>query len=264
MDHLRIGEAKIAYEEEGKGMPIVFLNGILMSIASWQPQRDYFSKTHRCILHDFQGQLLSSKGLPRPDMQLHAEGLKALLDALEVERCHLVGTSYGGEVALLFAHAYPERVRSMSIIASVSYSDELLKKQVTLWRDLAGVSAGLLYDALASFSYCADFFLKNPEYIESRRQKFLELPEDFFPSFQQLCDAFLAFEFGPDKLQQIQCPTQLIAAEEDILKLPRYSEYMALHIPGARLKTIKGAGHAVVMEQPERINRVVSSFIEKL
>ena len=257
----------LAYEYTGasaSGVPIVFLNGILMNLRMWNAQVEAFHGAHPCLLHDFRGQLNSSKHLPTPlRLHTHAEDTLALLDYLNIDRCHIIGTSYGGEVGLLLAKAAPERVASLSVIASVSYSDALLQRQVRLWKDLAGVDAGLLYDAVLSASYSGGFLDRHGAFLQTRRDSFQALPEDFLRAFQHLCDAFLAFELPAEELASIDVPTLVVSAALDILKPPRYSEYIAAYMPNARHRSVEGAGHAVVVEQPKALRRILRAFIEK-
>lgn len=265
MKYLDTNTTRLAYKEEGQGESLVFLNGILMAMASWKVQLDYFQPHYHCLLHDFRGQLNSGKVFPKnADLSIHIEDLLALLDDRGIDKCHLVGTSYGGEVALLFAQRYPERVRSLCIIASVTYSDALLQRQVQLWRDLAGVDPGLLYDAVATLAYSGTFLEQNGEALAQRRAAFGKLPADFFRGFEQLCDAFLQLDIPPAELVTIPHPTLVIAAGQDILKTPSYSEHMTQHLPNARLEVIPQAGHAVVVEEPAQINRLVHRFLQQL
>lgn len=257
---------QLAYEWEGPetGEPIVFLNGILMNLRAWKAQISPLRGRYRCLTHDFRGQLNSDKHFPGPaTLAQHVEDLRHLLDALMVPQAQLVGTSYGGEVALLFAHRYPERVRSLCLIASVSYSDALLKRQVRLWRDLAGLSPELLYDAVATCSYSPAFLERHGSFLQSRRAAFAGLPEDFFLAFQQLCEAFLDFELQEAALAALNRPALIIAAGADLLKPPRYSLAMAAHLPNAQYEAIPHAGHAVVIEQPKAINHLFLPFVEK-
>lgn len=267
MEYLPLSDgSRLAYDwqPDGDGAPLVFLNGILMNLRSWKGQSGPLAKIYPCLLHDLRGQLYSSKVFQEKwAMEDHLSDLKALLDALEIERCHLIGTSYGGEVGLLFAEAYPERVQSLSVIASVPWSDALLKRQVRLWRDLAEVDRGLLYDAVATCSYSGVFLERTGTFFDSRKAEFAKLPDDFFTSFMHLCDAFLGFNMSPETLAGISCPTLLIGAGSDVLKTPAYSRIMEAHIPNATYTEIPGAGHAVVVEQPKTVTGYLKAFIEK-
>jgi len=257
---------QLGYELNGPqdGYPLVFLNGILMNLRSWSAQVSHFSKEFRCLTHDFCGQLYSSKNVPEQlKLEMHAEDVLSLLDELQIERCHLVGTSYGGEVGLLFAKAYPERVRSLSVIASVSYSGALLRRQVALWKKLAMADKGLLYDAVVSTSYSNRFLERHGNFLDMRRANFKELPADFFQAFRRLCEAFLQFQLPAEELAQITCPCLVVGASLDILKPPYYSQYIATHLPDAALELIDKAGHAVVVEKPKAVNALLRRFIEK-
>lgn len=260
------GEGFLAYDyiASAGNTPILFLNGILMNLRMWNAQVEAFASQNPCLLHDFRGQLNSSKDLPEHlRLQLHVKDTLALLDHLEIDRCHVVGTSYGGEVGLLLAKTAPDRVRSLTVIASVSYSDALLKRQVKLWRDLREVDAGLLYDAVLAASYSGSFLERHGAFLQTRRASFQALPAAFMQAFGHLCDAFLAFELSAEELADLAMPALVVAAEQDLLKPPRYSKHIAACLPNAAYTCLPGAGHAVVVEQPKALNRTLQAFIEK-
>ena len=71
--------------------------------AMWAPVATLVARRHRVLLHDFRGQLQSGKPREPWTMARHAEDLARLLDHLDMGPCHLVGTSYGGEVAMILA-----------------------------------------------------------------------------------------------------------------------------------------------------------------
>ncbi|MCB0635047.1 MAG: alpha/beta fold hydrolase [Lewinella sp.] len=257
---------RLAYQQRGPqtGTPVVFLNGILMNMQSWEGQYEVLEQHHPCLLYDLRGQLRSDKDFAgEPRMVQHVVDLLFLLRGLGIESCHLVGTSYGGEVAMLFARTHPERVRSLSVIASVSCPDELLRRQVRLWMELAGTSPELFYDTVATYSYSPDFLVRSGDYLDQRRSSFTRLPAEFFTGFRQLCRAFLACEMPPGELEKIQARTLVIAGELDILKPPRHSRVIAERIAGAEYHELAGAGHALVIEQPAAVNDLLREFLEK-
>ena len=84
---------RIHWESIGEGEPVAFLNGILMTVDSWKLQTAQLSRGFRCLMHDFRGQLLSSKPADAWTLEDHAEDFGALLDHLGIDSCHVVGTS---------------------------------------------------------------------------------------------------------------------------------------------------------------------------
>lgn len=260
---ISVNNTALYYQSIGQGEPLVFLNGIMMTVASWAHQVTYFSKHYRCILHDFRDQLMSAPAQKPYTMEQHAHDLAGLLDILGEEQCHVVGTSYGGEVALLFAHLYPERVKSLVVIASVPYAEPLLKLQIGNWKKAALLAPHLLYEQLAVFSFSNAYLIKHPNFIQMAKDRLKTYPPKFFQSFARLCDAFLQLDIR-DKLPQIQCPTLLLAAEKDILNTMEDNEFMARHIPNSKLSVIPNAGHAVVSEAPRAINLKLEEFFNQL
>jgi len=141
----------IAYEVTGDGLPLLLLNGVMMTMQSWALQVPRLSARFCCVLHDFRGQLRSGKP-GRYTLQQHVDDLRALLDLLGIERADVAGTSYGGENGMLFALAHPERVRRLVAIACVSEADDALRATVGRWIDVARHDPDRLYEATDRFS----------------------------------------------------------------------------------------------------------------
>lgn len=254
---------RIHWETVGGGEPLVLLNGVLMSVDAWKLQLPALSPSYRCLLHDFRGQLLSSKPATPWTLDDHVADLLALLDHLEIGSCHLVGTSYGGEVGMLFAADHPDRVRSLSVIASVSEIGDDVARTVRDWRDAALNSPESLYRTMLPTTFSAAFAAANPRLLEQGEERLAACPAEFFTAFAQLIDAFLQLDITP-RLPEIRCPTLVIAGEADQLKPPRYSRRIAARIGNAQLQLIPGAGHAVILEQPEAVNRALLDFLQSL
>ena len=262
MPTAEINGLSLHYDLVGEGEPIAFLNGVMMTAQSWVLQTTVFRRRFRCLLHDFRGQLLSDKPEEPWSLDDHAADLEALLDDLEIESCHLVGTSYGGEVGLIFAGTRPERVRSLSVISSVSEVGPELDRTVALWAETALEAPERLYRVSLPANFSPAFVEANPELLAQGEERLAACPPDFFPAFARLVDAFRRIDVTAE-LERIQCPTLILVGELDVLKPPRYSRLIAERIPGAELLVIPGGGHAVILEKPDEVNDAVLAFIEK-
>ncbi len=97
-----------------RGEVVLLLNGGMMTYRAWAPFVEGLLDRYRVLGCDFRGQLMSP-GLGHPQLETHAEDVMALLDSLELDAVHVLGTSFGGEVALLLAAHYPERVRTLAV-----------------------------------------------------------------------------------------------------------------------------------------------------
>lgn len=266
MPKARVGGAELHYElREGRaGPPVALLNGIAMSIGNWRPVVELLAAAGRPVLcHDFRGQMLSARGAGPYSLRSHAEDLAALLDLLGLERIHLVGTSYGGEVALEFALAFPGRAASLAVFDSVSFADPFLVAAVEGWKACALADPVAFYRSIIAWNYSNEYIGSHREELAKRESAIASLPRAWFEDFAELCDSFLAIDLK-GKVGAIGVPTLVSWAELDILKGERYSRDLAAEIPGARLIEIPGSGHAVAMERPEAVARALLDFLDDL
>ncbi|MDJ0842582.1 MAG: alpha/beta hydrolase [Acidobacteriota bacterium] len=262
MPHVSLNGAEIFYEDKGPGQleVVAFLNGVMMTTASWAYQMRDMRRLFRCILHDTRGQLRSSK-TPPYTMEGHADDFRGLLDHLGIDQCHIVGTSYGGEIGMIFAAEHPERVRSLSVVASVSHLEPHLKEQVETWIQ-ASHERETFYDAMLIDNYSPEFQKTQPDLLAVSAERVRNYPDDFFEGFRGLCRSFIEMDIR-DHLPAIQAPTLIVAGGEDRLKTPAYSAFLARNISGAEYLLLPGSGHAAVIEQPDALNSALIGFITK-
>ena len=248
----------IHHEVIGDGEPLVLLNGVMMTSASWAMQTAALSPHFRCVLHDFRGQLRSDKPPGPYSMQMHVDDLAALLDELAIERAHVVGTSYGGEVGMMFAGSHPDRVQSLAVISSVARVDEPLRHAVLLWAETARKAPERLWDITLPYNYSPRFVERHPEIMAAASKRVAALPPDWFRALADLCDAFVTLDVD---LGAIRCPTLVLCGSDDALKPVRFSREIADGIAGARLEIIEDAGHAVIIEKPEEVDAALLRFL---
>lgn len=260
MPNVTCNDVTLHVETTGKGPPVAFLNGIMMTTASWTPQTSVLSDTYQCVLHDMRGQLRSEKP-DRITLRDHVDDFRALLDHLGIDACHVVGTSYGGEVGLLFADAYPERVQSLTVISAVSEVGPRLRRQTEAWAAIARSSPEHLYTATIPDNYSSSFLEANPGAVRAGRTRMAEYPTEFFSAFARLVEAFLTIDIT-DRLPHISCPTLVLCGEKDTLKPVHYSQRIANRLPHSTFLTIPNAGHAVVVERPTAINTALRGFLQ--
>lgn len=260
MEKIDVDGCGIAYELSGSGpKTVALLNGIAMSISHWKPIAERLQGAgFRVLSHDMRGQLLSDKP-GGYTLEAHARDLSALMDALGIPRLHLLGTSYGAEVALTFARDYPERTESLVMVDGASETDGVLAAAVESWARAALADPSLFYRATIPWNYSARYIQANREALDKREAAIRGLPADYFKAFAELCEAFLRIDLTKD-LGQIRAPALVIVAEKDILKPEKFSRIMADGLPDARLARIPGSGHAVAVEDPAAVAEAALKF----
>ena len=107
---------KLYYEETGAGTPIVFVHEFAGDCRSWEPQVRHFSRRYRCITYNARG-YPPSDVLQEPErysQQRERDDVRCVLDALGLQRAHVVGLSMGAFATLHFGMAYSERALSLT------------------------------------------------------------------------------------------------------------------------------------------------------
>jgi len=259
---LQINGIRLYYELHGpENAPVLVLNnGVIMNAAaSWVFQTAALSKRFRLLQYDCRGQGQSDHPEGPYFMALHAADLAGLLNALGIPRAHIAGISYGGEVAQAFALDYPEKVRSLVLIDTVSEVQEALHIVVAGWLDaLRTEDPGFFFNATVPWNFSAQFIRDNPALLANARERYGLLD---FPAVMRLCECFLQVDFTA-RLGEIKVPTCILVGEKDILKGPDYAAILKQGIPHAEYHVLPGAGHATCWESPELFNRIVLEFLE--
>jgi len=262
MPKVNVNGIQLYYELHGpeEGPVLALSNGVLMSTASWAFQTPVLSRYFRLLLYDCRG-MWQSDHPPGPySMELHADDLAGLLDVLSIEKAHIGGTSYGGEVSMVFALKYQERTQSLIVTSAVSHVLPQLDGMIDSWAAAAEArDSELLFKLVYPLTFSDDWIAKNQAVLAQARERYKRLDHE---AFLQLLLSFKRLNITTH-LKNITTPTLVVVGEHDLLKPRPYSEIIASEIPGAELAIIPHAGHAAMWEQPGIFNSLIVGFISK-
>jgi len=262
MPRIAVNDINLYYELHGPedADVIVLSNGIMMSTASWFFQTKALSQHFRVLLYDCRGMWQSDHPDGTYSMELHADDLAGLLDALGIEKAHIAGISYGSEISLVFALKYPQRTQSLIVIDGVSEVPLMLKLQSYPWK-IAGErnDAELLFHTSVFLNFGEEYLVRNEALLPLSLENFRKLN---LSSFAKLMDAFTTYNIT-DQLGQISSPTLIVVGEEDAIKGPKMAKIMVDRIPQAEYVVVPGAGHALCLDKPEPLNTLLLGFALK-
>lgn len=264
MAEMVVDGVRLTYELAGtEGPVLVLLNGIAMSISHWKPMIGAMEGKYRTLCHDMRGQTLSGKPEGAYSLELHARDLAALMDGLGIEKAHIAGTSYGSEVAMAFALAFPERCLSLAVIDGVSELDPVLRAAAFSWKATALADPRAFYRTLLPWTYSGSYIRAHADALAAREEGVARLPREWFEAFARLCDAFLEMDLTP-RLGEIACPCLVMVGDRDILKHEGYARIIARGVRDGRLVVLPDTGHAAVIEQPGFCAAGLSDFLSAL
>jgi pimeloyl-ACP methyl ester carboxylesterase len=249
--------------EGDAGPPVVLLNGGMMTFPAWEPVAARLRPSHRALLCDFRGQLLSPGEGPA-DLAGHAADVAALLDHLGWESAHLIGVSFGAEVAVELAAAAPDRVRSLVVVTAMDRETPEFRRGNELMRSvladvLAGGERGRFYDLLVAGIYSQRYREAEAAILEARRAQVEQLPLAWYAGVDRLLAAIEGFDLTP-RLGAIRCPALAVLAADDRVMDPKRSRALAAALD-AEVAVHPTSGHALVVEDPEWLAEVCLGFL---
>ncbi len=260
------GDGLLAHRVEGEGEPLLLLNGGLMTYAAWQPVADRLRRHHRLVLCDLRGQLLSPGPAPR-ELADNVADLTALLDRLGIGSAHVLGTSYGGSVALLLAALAPERVRSLVAVTVADHSDPVMRRRGEELRALLAAATDVpgrrrFHEHLSTLVYSAAYQERSADELAARRTQVAALPGAWFAQLDGILSAVATLDLRPH-LAAIRAPTLVVVAGEDRLIPAERSLALAAAIAGAETRIHETSGHALVAEDPAWLAGVSLEFLAR-
>ncbi|HEY2048088.1 MAG TPA: alpha/beta hydrolase [Caulobacteraceae bacterium] len=274
MPHVKANGLDLYYEAHGPedGEPILLIMGLGAQMTRWSP--DLISKLvaagHRVIAYDNRDVGLSEKldSAGPPDMAAVLASLRerkapkvaytleemaadaaGLLDALEIERAHIVGASMGGMIAQLVAANFPEKTLSLTSIMSTTGNPglppakpEAMARLNTPAPDPNKDLEGFLASAVEGAKVMSAKYPPDPEQV--RAQSFGDFKRCHYPvGFQRQYAGVMASPDRRPKLRTITAPTVVIHGEDDPLVPLAGGRDTAENIPGAELIIVPGVGH---------------------
>jgi len=254
---------KVYYETHGQGKPIVLLNGIMMSTASWTVFKDAFSANNQLILLDFLDQGKSDKMDDTPYTQaIQVEVVKTLLDELEIKKANIIGISYGGEVALRFAVKYQEYIENLLVFNTTGKTSNWLKDIGVGWNRSADDALDY-YCTTIPYIYSPAFYNEKSEWMERRKELLTKgafNDKAFMGSMMRLTESADYYDII-DELHKIKVPTLIVSSENDFVT--PIHEQRKLHelIDNSDHVIIPNTGHASMYEKPVLFASLILGFV---
>jgi aminoacrylate hydrolase len=260
MPRITVGDGALYYERQGVGFPVLFLSGLTGVGSFWHDQVASYAKTFDVITHDQRGIGQSDQSRSGFTIDRMAADVIGLMDALEIERAHIIGHSTGGAMAQILAIEHPRRIASMVLSATWTKPDAYFRRMFGLRKDILlrlGPSAYVQANTL--YLYPSSWIKNNNERLRQSEAQSLAV----FPPTEVAAsriDAILAFD-RTEQLSRIKTPTLVVGAEDDIVTPAYFAEELARLIPAAEIKIFPRGGHAVNQVRAREFNQAVLPFL---
>jgi 3-oxoadipate enol-lactonase len=254
---------RIHYEVTGltKRAPVLLVQGLGGEKNSWNLQRAALALRHRTIAFDNRGAGRSDKPDGKYNLEEMADDAIAVLDAAGSDHAPVVGLSMGGAISQIIALKHPNRVRSLTLVATACRNHAWREELLQSWATTAET------EGMAAVGKEAARWMIGPR---SFRRVLPALgwmgPLQLFNpanAFVSQVKAILSTDDGAlnTELANIVCPTMVVVGNQDVLTPRGDAEEIASLIPTAELVVISGGAHGLHIEHASTFNRILLEFL---
>lgn len=251
------------FQISGEGPPLFLLCGFGQNYLSWEGIMPFLTPHFQVIQFDLRGAGQTEAPNESYSIEMMAQDVVGLMEALGIEHAHFMGESMGAAILLQLCIDHPHRVNKSVLCAPFAHfpptSQHTLRTQLDLFA--AGVPFLKLLELNLSWLF-SDWFLSDPRQVARYLKQVASNP---YPQTQEgrlgQADALLSFDVRPH-LETIPHPLLLLIGEHDLAIPPYISHVVAKHTRNNAVHVLKEGGHLFPYESPEQTAKHAVAFLK--
>jgi len=266
---LEVPGGTIAFEESGRGRPVVLLHEGIADRRMWNREFSLLAREHHVARYDLRG---FGGSTPAVSAYSAVRDLVALLDHLHLERPLIVGPSMGGRIALDTALAHPEKLGGLLLIAP-GYSgmdyDHVPGGKATFERDETLSKAAVDAWGAGKLEEATEYLrqLWASALTGDGLQLFRTMVRDNAPEvFEDRSGQHEQREGAPaaGRLSEVRVPTHILVGDRDNPAMPHLANYLGRGIPGAQVEVVPGADHLLNLSRPDAFDAALRRILSRV
>jgi len=258
----RINNIDLAYDDHGIGQPVIFLHAFPLNRSMWEGQTTALlnEQKFRLVSLDWRGFGESDIVSDLSTMEMFADDVAGLMDALGMQQAVLCGLSMGGYAAFAFLRKYPQRVQGLILADTRPGADneEGKSNREKLAQLAESDGTGAVADAQLP-KLISDYTRQQHPEVELRIRRMIDAATP--PGIAAASRGMARRADSTELLTNIVCPALVLVGEQDVLTPPSVAQEYARRIPGVQFTVLPQAGHLSNLEQPEAFLEVVRNFL---
>jgi 3-oxoadipate enol-lactonase len=247
-----------AYRICGAGPWLVLSHSLACDHTMWEPQIETLARSFRVLAYDTRGHGRTSAPPGPYSLEMLAADLKALLDALAIDRCHFVGLSMGGMIGQTFALAYPGVLRSMVLCDTSSGfppgTDAAWEARVR--QAAEGGMSSVVAPTLERW-FTPETHRSRPDVLAAFARQIEATPTEGYTA----CSRALVKVDTTTRLNELDLPVLMLVGARDIGTPVSMARVIHEGIRGSELAVIDGAAHFPNIERTAAFDEVLLDFL---
>lgn len=260
MEKIFANGINICYESNGEGFPLIGLTGKDSNMDWWNPAiKAALSERNRFIMLDHRGTGRSDAPTEAYEISDMAKDVIGLMDALDIEKAHILGQSMGGMIAQELAIENPSRVSKL-ILCSTTCGVKRVPPSFRMIKWLMQKKSTFSPENTLNMLYSKSYIQEHPDLIASLVERMQISPSN--PRSMEIHhEASKNFD-SYHRLGQISAPTLIIHGEDDWVFSPKHAKVLNRLIPNSKLILFPHAGHGVFSQEQSKVLEEIYSFID--
>ena len=263
MPQVKAGDISMEYYVEGQGPPLLMIMGFLGQASSWgEPFLERLRSHFTTIAFSNRGCGLSEIDAAPVTIRLMADDTARLLQALDIERAHVLGISMGGMIAQELVLNHAERVQGLVLgctncgpAHSIQSPPESMIKMTQTMNVPPEQRARVFWEMTVT----PEFVDRESAFLDAILARMLEQPTPWAVFGRQF--AAIQGHDTYDRLPQVKAPTLILHGDRDALVPVGNAGILQERIQGSRARIIPGAGHCFFWEKPGESGEAVVEFL---
>jgi pimeloyl-ACP methyl ester carboxylesterase len=263
MPKVHAGDLSVNYESTGEGEPLVLIPYLAADQACYAFQVGEYAKHFTCISVDLRGAGESDKPTGSYTTELFADDIAAFMQAIGVERAHVMGLSLGAATGMWLAAKYPEKVKSLSLHSAWPKTDLFLRTVVETWQVMArqlNSVPDMIIKGIFPWCFTPEMYAEKPDYVTALADFVRGRPVQPVDAFLRTTEAVIGHD-AADQLGRITAPTQITFGRHDAVTSTRFAEPLQHGIAGSELVVFEDCAHAPIYENVAEFNERTLAFL---
>jgi 3-oxoadipate enol-lactonase len=235
-------------------------HSLACNLHMWDEEAKRLSRRYKVLRYDTRGHGASGAPADAYTLELLADDLHGLLQALGVQSVHFVGLSMGGMIGQTYALKYPGMFKSLALCDTTSrYPAEAAGLWAERIKTVQAQGMEPLVESTLARWFTEPFRKSHPEVVQKVAAMIRATP----PAGYIGCSHAIPKINLTARLKEIRCPSMVIVGKDDPGTPVAMAEEIHKSLPGSELVVIPSAAHLSNLEQPEAFNRALGDFIDQ-